>query len=242
MNMLIAGVATACIKSGFCVGLVHEPALNTKEQWTEVVQSRNAEVRSSLHQSIRSSENGADRPFSESAKLLQKFAKNSQEYKVGQQISEELIFLSEEFYPEETPSWDEFIEWERVRVYKDNSIIDLQRSDYHLPMYRTVLFEGVEMVDANPDSAVIPTFGTSNDRMKSGLAPIGEDGQAIRLCRVVSHNTAPLYEMNAMKSADLLSMLESNMLHDEACLSEAGSSSYWLMRYRDFYDEYNAKK
>lgn len=194
-----------------------------------------------LYNYIHNPPRGTSVKLQQSFDILHKIALESREFKVGDDISSELFALNQEFIETSENKWSNKLEWEGVSVYQNDNLYDMHRFDYHLPRFQTREYEGLTFINTDPNTVFLPTYGATHARMEKGLAPVGEDGELILLCRIVDHPLASLYELNKSDAIRLLSNVRSEMTYTESCVSERGSSHYWRLRYQSFHDKNGAR-
>lgn len=115
--------------------------------------------------------------------------------------------------------WNKVDVYEGTTVFKRNMLIDVDAVNYH---------------DGSKENMPY----VNRLAMLEGVAPVGPDGKQVELCRIVESKNASYFEMASTDVRPILSLLESDMDIQTACLSKELAANYWKARHGDFFDKY----
>lgn len=122
-------------------------------------------------------------------------------------------------------------------AYQQDSLVDLERSQYNKNEYKIVSIKGYQVSDTS--QPIRDTPRTSESLLFEGKAPIGPDNKPVVVCKIGNSSAAPFVELSEQQR-DKYTKLSG--LSFKTCLSGSTAYLYWKARHGDFIDKYHDRK
>lgn len=121
--------------------------------------------------------------------------------------------------------------------FQNHELINLQSVGLRNLQIHVERIGGNLVATQNPEKSLPGEIGISEDRMKSGIAPIGPDGLPVLLCRLFSDLDTPYFEMAYTDASAFINESHSGLNVGNACIVGEQASAYWKDRVTDFVTE-----